>query len=151
RKKHDPSDPMIANSVNVIGYQLMLVGLYTDAEGFMKEAIAAREQMGKRGSYALGNSLSNLGTLYLEEGRFALAKPLLERAIELRKGDPSDKFAASKTQIAYGRLLGAEGKTAEAEVQLKAAVDTLSVHDPAPNKVSIKGFNPMQQSMPVFI
>ncbi len=150
RKILDSADPVLANSINLIGYQLMLVGLYSEAENFMTEAIALREKQGTPGRYGLGNSLSNLGVLYLEEDRLSKSRPLLTRALELRAGDPSDQFAQAKTQIALGRLLASEGNRVEAEVQLKKAADMLKVNNPVPEKISTSNFHPTREPIPVF-
>jgi tetratricopeptide (TPR) repeat protein len=140
RKSVDLADPALASSINLIGYQLMLVGLYPQAEDFLNEAIALREEQGKPGQYALGNSVSNLGLLYLEEGKLTQSRPLLEKALLLRKGDPNDQFAQAKTQISYGRLLAAEGKRVEAKVQLEQAAEVLKGNSPVPEKFTAADF-----------
>jgi tetratricopeptide (TPR) repeat protein len=143
RKKADPNNPALASSINLIGYQLMLAGLYADAERFMKEAIALREKQGSIGRYGLGNSLSNLGVLYLEEGKLLQARPLFEKALLLREGDPSDPYAQAKTEIEVGRLLAAGGKPLEAEKQMTKAIEALRGTYPVPGQISAKEISTM--------
>jgi len=129
RKKVDNSDPALAHSMNMIGYQLIQVGLFREAEKYLRESIERKEKQGPNAIYALGNSYSNLGTLYLAEKKLHAARSMLEKAIKLRHGDPQDQFAEQKTQIQFARLLAAEGKTSEGESKLKAVVGTFSRHN----------------------
>jgi tetratricopeptide (TPR) repeat protein len=151
RKKADSKDPSLADSITLIGYQLVQVGLYSDAEEFIREAIALREKQGAPASHALGHCLSNLGVLYLEEGKLEQSKPLLEKALKMREGDPADEFAKAKTQIAYGRLLAAQGNLKEAEEQLKAAVGRLQQNSAVPEKLSAREFNLTRTPIPVIM
>jgi hypothetical protein len=108
-KNQSCSDSSLARHLCSFGYQLMLGGLYIKSECFLKEAINIQEQLGAAEQYNLGRSMSNLGVIYLEEGRLTEAKALLEEALKLRDGAPEDRFGVAKTQIQYGRLLAAEG------------------------------------------
>jgi tetratricopeptide (TPR) repeat protein len=129
RRKEDENDPLLADSLNSIGYHLMLVGYTTDAEHFLREAITARERQGALARFALGNCLSNLAALFIDQGKVVDAKPLVLRALRLRDGDPVDPYAQAKTQIVYGRLLMTQGNYAEAEKNLRLAIESLSIRE----------------------
>jgi len=129
RKKDDPNNPSIPHSLSIIGYNLMLEGQYRQSEQYLKDAMALREKQGPAARYALGNACSNLGTLYLAEQKLPEARELLQRALQLRHDDPADSFAEAKTEIAYGRLLAAEGKKTQGEEEIKKALAVLSTND----------------------
>jgi tetratricopeptide (TPR) repeat protein len=141
RKIENVGSPSLSDSLTMIGYQLVQAGMYAAGEPFLKDAIALREKAGAPALAVLGNSCSNLGLLYLEEGRLAEAKPLLEKALKLRALDASDPFAEAKTKIVYGRLLAAQGQPALAEAQLKEAVQTLAGNISAPPKMTADDTN----------
>lgn len=149
RKKANKADPILVASINLIGFQLIEVGLFTDAEKFINEAIELREKQGPAGRYALGNSISNLGLLYLEEGRLSESKSLLNKALKLRQGDPNDEFAFAKTQVTYGRLLSALGNRTEAEIQLKQAESTLKSNKQESPNFSASDFGINADPLPV--
>jgi hypothetical protein len=118
RKALHDSDQKLSDSLNVIGHELLIRGLYADAEKFLKEAIEIREKHGLQAEAVLGQSLANLGRLYMEQGRLEAAEPLLLRAIELRKKDRSDKLAWAYAQIYLGRLYVLTGRFEQAKLML---------------------------------
>ena len=71
----------------------------------------------------LAASLSNLGTVYRAQGRYAEAEKLYRRALELREGN----FGAAHPEVAVvvnnlATLYHAEGRTAEAEPLFRRAL-----------------------------
>jgi len=150
RKAQDPNDPIVAYSANAIGMRLTNNGLSGEAEKFLKESIAIRERQGPAGRFALGASLNSLGLVYLEEGKLAQARPILERACRLRQGDPVDQYAATKAEVALGRLLAAEGKTTAAENQLKKAASLLKSATQATISSDPKTFDASKETMEIY-
>jgi hypothetical protein len=128
RKAECISDPELRQSLNMIGYQLIKNGSYSDAEPFLTEAVALGSTAGKPGLATLGNSCSNLGLCYIEQSRLAEARPLLEKALLLRADDENDPFASAKSKIVFAKLLAAQDQFALAEAQLLGAVRILGRH-----------------------
>jgi hypothetical protein len=118
RKALHDTDQKLSDSLNVIGHELLIRGLYADAEKFLKEAIEIREKHGLQAEAVLGQSLANLGRLYMEQGELEAAEPLLLRAIGLRKKDRSDKLAWAYAQIYLGRLYVLTGRFEQAKLLL---------------------------------
>ena len=150
RRAKDNNDPIIAYSNNAIGMRLTHTGHYAEAAQYLQDSIATREKQGPAGRFALGASLTSLGCLYIEQGKIAAARPILERAYKLRQGDPVDKFAQAKTQVAIGRLLVAEGKQAEGESELKKAAAILRAATESQNTSESHSFDAAKESMELY-
>lgn len=83
--------------------------------------------------YLVGISILNLGQVYFDEKRYALAeqsfKGALDRFVEkLPAGHPSIAIAQQK----LGAVLVVEGKYKEAEAPLLAAIESFSKQKPQP-------------------
>ena len=125
RKKLSDTNPSITFSLNLIGFALLVRGSYREAEPVLKETCELREKAGKDAEGALGQSLGNLGRLYMEQGKLDAAEPLLLRAVQLRKKDKSDPNASAKSQIYLGRLYVMKGQYEKAEPLLTEVTQAL--------------------------
>lgn len=123
-RRADSKAPEFSYSLNGLGYRLMQLGRYADAEPLLVEALKLRKQIGPQS--AIGQSASNLALLYLETGKLSEANSLIDSAIVLRAGDQSDQFAVAKSKLVKGRILAAQGRLAEAEEILNDCISKLS-------------------------
>ncbi len=99
----------------------------TESERLYKQSLGLREHVLSGNHLALAQSYANLGKLYAEEGRHALAEPLLQRAFSISK----ETVGAAKPQT-YGYLdalsqstlaLGKPAKAEELYRQAQAACE----------------------------
>ena len=84
--------------------------------------------------------LANLGTLYLDEGKYDLAEPPLGRALELReKGLPAGHPYISDSEHSLAKLRDKQGRFAEAEPLYRRSLEirekVFGLHHGAPNIV----------------
>lgn len=95
-----------------------------ESEKLYKESLALREHVLKTNHLALSQSYANLGKLYAEEGRHALAEPLLLKSYTMAK----ETVGMAKPQTfqsldAYAHTLSALGRSAKAESLYREARD----------------------------
>lgn len=140
RRSEGVAEPGFSDSLNSIGYQLTQLGMYNDAETFLLEAVAQREKAGIPALAALGQSCSNLASVYIEQGKFADVEPLIYKAIKLRAADSIDPYAVAKSKIVLGRLLAAQGRLVMAEAQLREAVEIFETPALKSAKLSLSNF-----------
>jgi len=72
----------------------------TEAETHFQAALAEAENFDAK-DYRLAESLTELGEFYARTGKFADAEPLLQRAVDIRHGDPKPLIEA-EVQFLYG-------------------------------------------------
>jgi tetratricopeptide (TPR) repeat protein len=87
-----------------------------ESEKLYKHSLTLREHVLNGNHLALAQSYANLGKLYAEEGRHALAEPLLQKAYQIAK----DTVGMAKPQTfqfldAYAHTLANLGRSAKAE------------------------------------
>jgi tetratricopeptide (TPR) repeat protein len=86
RAIYDYDDPRLAESLNKVAAALYHLNRYKDSEGYYQLALKVEEnavRAGHENLSGLATVKSNLGALYLEQGRYAEAKPLLESAVAI--------------------------------------------------------------------
>lgn len=126
-------NPNVAACFNDLGALYYSQGHYTEAESVYKRALDIYEHpsvdvilLNLTGSYRIHDhaiGFSNLGNLYLKEGKYADAEPLLKRALAIREKEfgPNDpKVAESLYGLAL--LYSAQGKYSYAEPLYKRAL-----------------------------
>jgi tetratricopeptide (TPR) repeat protein len=80
--QYAPDDAGILSTAGIIASR---AGHYREAEQLLQRALTIRERTLGPNDRAVGESLSDLASLYRVEGRFAEAEPLLSRALTIRE------------------------------------------------------------------
>ncbi|MDZ4832401.1 MAG: tetratricopeptide repeat-containing protein [Candidatus Melainabacteria bacterium] len=98
-----------------------------ESEALYKEALRLRERTLSGNHLALAQSYGNLGKLYVEENRHALAEPLLQKAFSISK----ETVGMAKPQTyqnldAYAHSLAALGRQSKAEDLYRQAKDAFA-------------------------
>ena len=110
-----PDHPVIANSLNNLGYLLQEQGNLAEARSYYERALAIREKSPSSNDVDLARSLSNLGSLLQLQGDLAKARPYHERSLRIREevlGPSHPETASSLNNL--GSLLEAQGNPAGA-------------------------------------
>ncbi|HMB05209.1 MAG TPA: tetratricopeptide repeat protein [Isosphaeraceae bacterium] len=148
-----PGDPGVAAFLDNLATIAHVQGKNAEAEAFYKRALAVREKapgaieyycpmhpniirsesghcpicgmpLAKRKKETdLAPTLHNLGTLYLDQGKFAEAEPLFKQVLNIREKSLGPEHPDVATSLeALGALYAKQGKHAEAETYLKRAL-----------------------------
>lgn len=97
---------------------------FSEAETHFKAALAEAENFDAT-DYRLAESLTELGDFYARAGRFTEAEPYLQRAVEIRRGDPN-RLAEAYAQMVLGYTRGQLGHFSDAEKALLRAEELYS-------------------------
>jgi tetratricopeptide (TPR) repeat protein len=105
---------------NNLAYSAYMIGNWDACEEYH---LANREALRDSGD-VLGLALNglNLGELYLEQGRYEEAAPLLERALATFRG-ARHSVGESASRLTLGRLWTRMGRTSDARAQFDRAVE----------------------------
>ena len=106
----------LATVLNQAGFYLRKQGRYGEAEPFLVEALALRQQLLGESHPDVARSLANLAELYRAQGRYREAEPLYVEALAMRKqllGDSHPDVALSLNNLAL--LYKSQGRYGEAE------------------------------------
>jgi len=123
-KKRDKDT--IAVELNNIASTYGCQGRYAEQEATLKEILGMFAKQSS--SRQLEGPLYNLGELYLDEGRFEEAQPLLLGLVNLRqKTSGTDSFQTAEAYQKLGRVFAAEHHYAEAETLFER---TLAIYTP---------------------
>jgi eukaryotic-like serine/threonine-protein kinase len=113
-----------AEMLDTIGMAYRSLGVYSEAEPYLRESLEIRVKTGGNTSSDLASSKLHLGQLLYDEGQFDKAEAELRDALEqTRKTDGEGSAATAECDFEIGRLLTHKGKYAEAEpflIQAKA-------------------------------
>ena len=120
---------------NIAGVHLQRGEAATALDGF-REALAIREQVLEPGDPGVANTLTEMGDALLELGRADEARPLLERAQEIRGRTPSSTLELAYTQMMLGRAGLAQGNDAAAGELIEGALAMLGgAHGSTPDRL----------------
>ena len=118
----DPKDRQLWEKDTVAGTQAYQQGRYGQAEKSWLAAVEQAKNFGDENVF-LGVSLNNLAFLYRNQGKYAEAEPLHQRALAIREkvlGPEHPEVATSLNNLAM--LYRAQGKDAEAEPLLQRSL-----------------------------
>ncbi|HEV8268975.1 MAG TPA: tetratricopeptide repeat protein, partial [Thermoanaerobaculia bacterium] len=91
-----------------------------EREKLLRESIAIREKVDP-GSGELAFSLNGLGWFLMNHGRMKEAEPFVQRALEIRRAQPTSQ-TYQRSLLAYGSLLNGMERFDEAERVLREAI-----------------------------
>lgn len=111
------NDPQrIAECEAFIGRAETAVGQYAEAEKDLKHSLELRTKMGGSNSYAMADSLTGLGYLYMRQAKIQDAIKVLKSALELtekERGADSQSTASALNDLGQAYQLAANFKAAE--------------------------------------
>ncbi len=108
----------------VVGEGYFRLGLLTDAERVVREALAVRQAALPAQHADIAQSLSALGNVFREQGRDSLALPLLRQAAALwPRARPANPLGYSRTLNDLGVILLQRGLYGEADTAFGRALD----------------------------
>ncbi len=114
-----------ARLMDTLGVVYRKLGLYEEAEPFLADSLALRQQLLGDGHVDVASSLAHLATLFWQQGRYADAEPLAERALRIREqvlGDEHPDVATSLDDLALIYRRQARYEQAEALFRRALAV-----------------------------
>ena len=123
----DPKERQLWEKHNLAGMQAYQRGRYAEAETSLRMALELAEQF-RNGEYLVGTSLNNRALLYHEQGEYADAEPLYQRALAIREkalGPEHPQVAQTLNNLAG--LYREQGKYAKAEPLYQRSLDILEV------------------------
>jgi eukaryotic-like serine/threonine-protein kinase len=121
-QRHDRPEVRAA-LLDTLGDVYRHLGLYSQAEPLLEEALAQREASLGEKDLDTARSLVHLGELRGEQSRYAEAEGLLHRAVSAREGRlGADHPDVAEALTGLGVVLRREGKRAEAESVLRRAL-----------------------------
>jgi tetratricopeptide (TPR) repeat protein len=129
-QENSSSDHVVGQMRRGLGYMLMLLKRYNDAELNFKQAIAALQRA--RGFEFIASYTANsLGDVYTKQKRYADAEALYKQALAVYKevGNPEDENAAAPHH-SLGRIYLRQKRYGEASVEFERA---LALRDNYPN------------------
>ncbi len=110
------TSPEAARLLDVTGHYLYQRGRYDQADSFLHQALAMREQVLGPDSPDTATSLNNLAELYHAQGKYEQAELLYQRALAVREQVLGPDHPASATSLNdLAELHQAQGKYEEAE------------------------------------
>lgn len=109
-----------------LGISLDRLGRAGEAEPYMLEAVALAEKLFPQPNSRLSGSYSNLGRLYLNQGRLADAGPLLHKALEVSQAAGESNTPNHVLRVQALGLLAAEAERGEEAVALLSQALSLS-------------------------
>lgn len=111
------NDPMrIAECEAFIGRAETAVGQYAEAEKDLKHSLELRTKSGGSNSYAMADSLTGLGYLYMRQGKIQDAIKVLKNALDLtekERGADSQSTASALNDLGQAYQLASNFKAAE--------------------------------------
>jgi serine/threonine protein kinase/Flp pilus assembly protein TadD len=111
------NDPMrVAECEAFIGRAETALGQYKDAEKDLRHSLELRTKMGGKNSYAMADSFTGLGYLYMRQGKFQDAIKELKSALDLtekERGPDSQSTASALNDLGQAYQLAANFKAAE--------------------------------------
>lgn len=114
-----------ARLMRTIGGVYMQLGLYDEAERLLDRSLAIRESLPGDNRAAISASLTSLGALYDDQGRYARAESTLVRAIALaRQSDPAEVDLAWALQ-SLSEAYRSEGRYQESDSVARLRLDML--------------------------
>jgi serine/threonine protein kinase/tetratricopeptide (TPR) repeat protein len=118
-----------------LGLALAYQGKYREAEGQLREALAARRKVTAAPNPLLGGALHNLAWVLREQGKLAEAEPLFAEALEVRRAVLGRRHNyLLQTLVVFSESLRRQGKLEEAS-RLAGEVVALSKEPPADGNV----------------
>ncbi|HEX6293027.1 MAG TPA: tetratricopeptide repeat protein [Herpetosiphonaceae bacterium] len=117
------ADARTAALCHVLGVHLRELGVYTEAQRYLEQAVAIREQMLGTDHPDTAGSLSVLGLVLLEQGQYSQAQHYLEQALALRQqmlGRDHADTASSLNNL--GWLFSEQGQYTQAQHYHEQAV-----------------------------
>lgn len=118
-----------ARLTQTIGDVYAAMALYPEAERLLVRSLAARERLLGRGAPEVGDNLTSLGTVYIEEGRYAAAESALTRAIHLTSDPRREGVTPTSTArplAALSNLYQRQGRYAASDSLSRRAIATLA-------------------------
>lgn len=121
-------DPRLAFAINAVANTDQELGNFAQAEREYRHALAVAASTGKfTRPYAL--TLDNLGVHYMEAGQRKQAEDLLRKALDIHlKIEPPDSEEVALARNALANLIVDDGRYAEAETLVEAAIATFRKH-----------------------
>lgn len=124
-----------ASLLAAIGGVYRSLGLYDEARPLLEEALALRRHILDPDDPELGNSLSELGLLLLDQRDPAAAEPLLHEALRITRATRGERDLTTATRLNdYAVALHTQGRLAEAEALYRAALAIQRTTPGPPNK-----------------
>jgi tetratricopeptide (TPR) repeat protein len=125
-----------ATLMDTVGTVYMGLGLYRQARPLLDGAVTARRSGGAPQAFALSLSLEHVGDLRTMQADYGAAEQAYRDAIAIqsaRPEDPQSQAELSRTLHGFGTLLQRQGKYAEAEHNLRQALERQQKLHAGPN------------------
>jgi tetratricopeptide (TPR) repeat protein len=110
-----------------LGFGLVEVGAYAEAEVLLRANVAASERLGLASSK--GGALQNLGWALARQGHFVEARAIEEQAVSLVAGQAA-RYQEGGSRLYLARILGLMGDATAAAVEARRALTLLDAAPP---------------------
>lgn len=131
-------DMEFAHAWNAAGLVNSQLGNYKEAQRDYKNALALYQWLLPASSYQIGVSLDDLAGISFEQGQYAVADRLSQRAVAMLTVTlPPDDAITATAKVHYARVLGAEHRPEEAKALLLSSYTSLSKNKKA-HEVDLK-------------
>ena len=120
--RKSPSQTRLPYALHLLGIALRNQKRLPEAEASSREAIELAKKLKLPASESLPTLHQGLVEILLDQGRWAEAKPLIEKALELTQNSPAS-WSLAQTYGFAGRVYAAEGNWAKAETMHRKGLE----------------------------